>query len=171
MMNNALRRNPAKNDKRKTAKAVTPLRSIENLFLLCRNLTSTCGVESPLVLARIFLTGYPSLYIVYENRNCYLQAIKIPPNLKQVWRVFVKSFGHSNTAHQIAVFFNLVDVSTYGSIKRKADKLWFLTRSSALHLMCLALWWLLLVNSSLQSMFPACILGSREDNFSEQYPP
>ena len=38
-------------------------------------LTSTCGVESPLVLARIFLTGYPSLYIVYENRNCYLQAI------------------------------------------------------------------------------------------------
>jgi membrane associated rhomboid family serine protease len=105
MMNNSLRRNPAKNDKRKTAKAVTPLRSMENLFLLCRNLTSTCGVESPLVLARIFLTGYPSLYIVYENRNCYLQAIKIPPNLKQVWRVFVKSFGHSNTAHQIAVFF------------------------------------------------------------------
>ena len=104
MMNNALRRNPAKNDKRKTAKAVTPLRSMENLFLLCRNLTSTCGVESPLVLARIFLTGYPSLYIVYENRNCYLQAIKIPPNLKQVWRVLVKSFGHSNTAHQIAVF-------------------------------------------------------------------
>ncbi len=123
MMNNASRRNLAKNDKRKTAKAVTPLRSMENLFLLCRNLTSTCGVESPLVLARIFLTGYPSLYIVYENRNCYLQAIKIPPNLKQVWRVFVKSFGHSNTAHQIAVFFNLVDVSTYGSVKRKADKL------------------------------------------------
>jgi len=82
MMNNALRRNLAKNDKRKTAKAVTPLRSMENLFLLCRNLTSTCGVESPLALARIFLTGYPSLYIVYENRNCYLQAIKIPPNLK-----------------------------------------------------------------------------------------
>ena len=123
MMNNALRRNPAKNDKRKTAKAVTPLRFMENLFLLCRNLTSTCWVESPLVLTRIFLTGYPSLYIVYENRNCYLQAIKIPPNLKQVWRVFVKSFGHSNTAHQIAVFFNLVDVSTYGSVKRKADKL------------------------------------------------
>ena len=123
MINKASRRNRAKNDKRKTAKAVTPLRSMENLFLLCRNLTSTCGVESPLVLARIFLTGYPSLYIVYENRNCYLQAIKIPPNLKQVWRVFVKSFGHSNTAHQIAVFFNLVDVSTYGSVKRKADKL------------------------------------------------
>ena len=125
MMNNALRRNPAKNDKRKTAKAVTPLRSMENLFLLCRNLTSTCGVESPLVLARIFLTGYPSLYIVYENRNCYLQAIKIPPNLKQVWRVFVRSFGHSNTAHQIAVFFNLVDVSAYGcfSVQRIAIKM------------------------------------------------
>ncbi len=62
-------------------------------------------------------------YIIYVNENCYLQAIKIPPNLKQVWRVLVKSFGHSNTAHQIAVFFNLVDVPTFSYIKRKADKL------------------------------------------------
>ena len=96
-----------------------------------------------------------------KNQSCFfvcttfdsflndLQAIKIPPNLKQVWRVLVKSFGHSNTAHQIAVFFNLVDVPTSGYVKRKADKLWLLTRSSALHLMCLALWWLLLVNSLL----------------------
>ena len=124
MMNNALWRNPAKNDKRKTAKAVTPLRFMDILVLICRDLTSTSWVESPLALTRIFLTGCPPIPdMIYVNGNCYLQAIKIPPNLKQVWRVFVKSFGHSNTAHQIAVFFNLVDVSTYGSIKRKADKL------------------------------------------------
>ena len=49
--------------------------------------------------------------MIYVNGNCYLQAIKIPPNLKQIWRVFVKSFGHSNIAHQIAVFFNLVEMS------------------------------------------------------------
>ena len=52
-----------------------------------------------------FLTGCPPIPdMIYVNENCYLQAIKIPPNLKQVWRVLVKSFGHSNTAHQIAVF-------------------------------------------------------------------
>ena len=160
--------NPTKNDKRKTVRAVTPLRFIDILVLICRNLISTSWVEIPLALTRIFLTGCPPIPdMIYVNENCYLQAIKIPPNLKQVWRVFVKSFGHSNTAHQIAVFFNLVDVSTYGFIKRKADKLWFLTRSSALHLMCLALWWLLLVNFLLQSMFPAYISGNREDNLSE----
>ena len=81
-------------------------------------------VESPLALTRIFLTGCPPIPdMIYVNGNCYLQAIKIPPNLKQVWRVLVKSFGHSNTAHQIAVFFNLVDVPTFSYIKRKADKL------------------------------------------------
>lgn len=63
-------------------------------------------LESPLALTRIFLTGCPPIPdMIYVNENCYLQAIKIPPNLKQVWRVLVKSFGHSNTAHQIAVFF------------------------------------------------------------------
>ncbi|MEY8518295.1 hypothetical protein AALC25_15605 [Lachnospiraceae bacterium 29-84] len=119
----ALRRIPAKIDKRKTAKAVTPSRFIDILALICRDLTSTSWVESPLALTRIFLTGCPpSFDMIYVNGNCYLQAIKIPPNLKQVWRVLVKSFGHSNTAHQIAVFFNLVDVPAFGYVKRKADK-------------------------------------------------
>ena len=124
MSETALRRDITKNDKRKTVKAVVPLRFIDIMILICRDLTSTSWVESPLALTRIFLTGCPPIPdMIYVNENCYLQAIKIPPNLKQVWRVFVKSFGHSNTAHQIAVFFNLVDVSTYGSVKRKADKL------------------------------------------------
>jgi len=71
----------AKNDKRKTAKAVIPLRFNENLFLLCRDLASTFGVQSSLAVARIFLTGYPPILgIVYVNRSRYLQAIKIPPN-------------------------------------------------------------------------------------------
>ena len=120
----ALQRIPTKNDKRKTVKAVRPLRFIDILVLICRDLTSTSWVESPLALTRIFLTGCPPIPdMIYVNENCYLQAIKIPPNLKQVWRVLVKSFGHSNTAHQIAVFFNLVDVPTFSYIKRKADKL------------------------------------------------
>lgn len=81
----ALRRIPAKNDKRKTAKAVTPLRFKENLFLLCRYLTSTFEVQSPLAAARIFLTGYPSILgSVYVNadESC-LQAKEIPPNFKK----------------------------------------------------------------------------------------
>ena len=101
-----------------------PSRFIDIIILICRDLTSTSWVESPLALTRIFLTGCPPIPdMIYVNENCYLQAIKIPPNLKQVWRVLVKSFGHSNTAHQIAVFFNLVDVPTSGYVKRKADKL------------------------------------------------
>jgi len=75
---------PAKNDKRKTVRAVTPLRFKENLFLLCRYLTSTCRAGSPHVLVRIFLTDYPSILgIVYVNadESC-LQAKEIPPNFK-----------------------------------------------------------------------------------------
>jgi len=69
----ALRRIPAKNDKRKTAKAATPLRFKESLFLLCRDLTSTFEVQSPLAVARIFLTGYPPILgMVYVSRSCYL---------------------------------------------------------------------------------------------------
>jgi hypothetical protein len=124
ILETALQRIPTKNDKRKTAKAVTPSRFIDIFVLICRDLTSTSWVENPLALTRIFLTGCPPIPdMIYVNENCYLQAIKIPPNLKQVWRVLVKSFGHSNTAHQIAVFFNLVDVPTFGYVKRKADKL------------------------------------------------
>ena len=81
----ALRRISTKSDKRKTAKAVIPLRFKESLFLLCRDLTSTFEVQSPHVLTRIFLTGYPPILgIVYVNAGeSYLQAIKIPPNFKK----------------------------------------------------------------------------------------
>ena len=137
MMNNSLRRNPAKNDKRKTAKAVTPLRSMENLFLLCRNLTSTCGVESPLVLARIFLTGYPSLYIVYENRNCYLQAIKIPPNFKKAKSERFQSMTNQPTRTSFFLFGGLV--SCLWLYKKQSRQTVILTISSALRLKRLAL--------------------------------
>jgi hypothetical protein len=93
----ALWRIPAKIDKRKTAKAVIPLRLIDILIPICRDLTSTCWVQIPLVLTRIFLTGYPSiLYIVYVNRSRCLQAIKIPPNFKKA-----KSERFQNMANQL----------------------------------------------------------------------
>ena len=52
--------------------------------------------------------------MIYVNGNCYLQAIKIPPNLKQVWRVFVITPAvkfHNILLAQIAVFYNLVEMS------------------------------------------------------------
>ena len=99
----ALRRDITKNDKRKTVRAVTPLRFIDILVLICRNLTSTSWVEIPLALTRIFLTGCPPIPdMIYVNGTCYLQAIKIPPNLKQIWRE--KLFLHENTTRQNAVF-------------------------------------------------------------------
>lgn len=79
----ALRRVLTKSDKRKTAKAVIPLRFKESLFLLYRDLTSTFEVQSPHVLIRIFLAGYSSIFgMVYVNRSRCLQAIKTPPNFK-----------------------------------------------------------------------------------------
>jgi hypothetical protein len=80
----AIRHIPAKNDKRKTVRAVTPLRFKENLFLLCRDFTSTCRAGSPHVATRIFLTGYPSILgRVYVNTDeSRLQAKEIPPNFK-----------------------------------------------------------------------------------------
>ena len=102
----ALRRISAKNDKRKTAKAVTPLRFKESLFLLCRDLTSTCRLESPHVLTRIFLTGYPSILgMVYVDagKSCS-QTIKIPPNENRSGGKFF-SLGHEDIAHQNTVFF------------------------------------------------------------------
>ncbi|WP_270650353.1 hypothetical protein [Longicatena caecimuris] len=84
---------PAKSDKRKTAKAVIPLRFRESLFLLCRDLASTFEVQSPFAVARIFLTGYPPILdMVYVSRSCCLQAIKIPPNSKRVWRDELSAF-------------------------------------------------------------------------------
>jgi len=84
---------PTKNDKRKTAKAVTPLRFKENLFLLYRDLTSTFEVQSPHAVARIFLTGYPSILgMVYVNadESC-LQAKEIPPNFKKQSRRVIQA--------------------------------------------------------------------------------
>jgi hypothetical protein len=79
----ALRRVLTKSDKRKTAKAVIPLQFKESLFLLCRDLASIFEVQSPHVLTRIFLIGYPPILdMVYVNRSRCLQAIKIPPNFK-----------------------------------------------------------------------------------------
>ncbi len=80
MPKKVLRRILTKNDKRKTAKAVIPLRFIDILVPICRDITSTCWVQSPLVLKQIFLTGNPPiLYRIYVNRSHCLQAIKIPP--------------------------------------------------------------------------------------------
>ena len=59
------------------------LRFKESLFLLCRDLASIFEVQSPHVLTRIFLIGYPPILdMVYVNRSRCLQAIKIPPNFK-----------------------------------------------------------------------------------------
>ena len=65
-------------ERKLTAKAVIPLRFRESLFLLCRDLASTFEVQSPHVLARIFLTGYPPILgMVYvdASESC-LQAKK-----------------------------------------------------------------------------------------------
>ena len=100
----ALRRVLTKNDKRKTAKAVIPLRFRESLFLLCRDLASTFEVQSSHVLTRIFLTGYPSvLGMVYVSRSYCLQAIKIPPNLTGLEGIVLLT-RHEDTTHQNTVF-------------------------------------------------------------------
>ena len=112
---------PAKNDIRKTAKAVMPLRFKESLFLLCRDLTSTFEVQSPLAVARIFLTGYPPILgMVYVSKSCCLKAIKIPPNFKSE---IGECSEHSKSAHRNIVFFIRWACPTYGYIKNKADKL------------------------------------------------
>jgi len=69
----ALRRDITKNDKRKTVRAVTPLRFIDILVLICRNLTSTLRVQIPLEKVRIFLTSYPlilGMEYVDADENC-----------------------------------------------------------------------------------------------------
>ena len=60
-----------------------PSRFIDIIVLICRDLTSTSWVESPLALTRIFLTGCPPIPdMIYVNENCYLQAIKNPSKLE-----------------------------------------------------------------------------------------
>lgn len=100
---------PAKNDIRKTAKAVMPLRFKESLFLLCRDLTSTFEVQSPHAVARIFLAGYPPIFgMVYVSKSCCLKAIKIPPNFKSE---VGECSEHSKSAHRNIVFFYSVGLS------------------------------------------------------------
>ena len=78
----ALQRIPTKNDKRKTVKAVRPLRFREILVPICRNMTSTCRVQSPHTLTGIFLTGYQSIPdMIYVNKKHFLYA-KNPSKLK-----------------------------------------------------------------------------------------
>jgi len=109
---------PAKSDKRKTAKAVMPLRFKESLFLLCRDLTSTFKVQSPHVLTGIFLTCYPPILgMVYVNRSRYLQAIKIPPNFKKRSRRVFWAWQIGSPKHR---FFYSVGLSYLWLYKRKS---------------------------------------------------
>ena len=98
------------------------------------------------------------------------QHIKIPPNSKTgsegSW-IFVWACLYCPPKHR---FFYSAGLSYLWLYKNRADKLRLLTCSSALHLMRLALWWRLFVNSLHQSMFPVYILGSKEDSFSKLCP-
>ena len=126
----------AKNDKRKTAKAVTPLRFKENLFLLCRDLTSTCRGESPHTVTRIFLTVYPSILgMVYVSRNCCLQAIKIPPNFQKRSRRVFRAWQISPPKHR---FFMRWACLTYGYIKTEPIN----CDCSLVHRLCVLCVWL-----------------------------
>lgn len=117
MPKKVLRRILTKNDKRKTAKAVIPLRFIDILVPICRDITSTCWVQSPLVLKQIFLTGNPPiLYRIYVNRSHCLQAIKIPPKLQKSEVGEISKHGKS--AHRNIVFFIRRAYPTYGYIKQ-----------------------------------------------------
>ncbi|MCM1308717.1 MAG: hypothetical protein NC223_08975, partial [Butyrivibrio sp.] len=101
---------PTKNDKRKTAKAVIPLRFKESLFLLCRDLASAFEVQRPHAVARIFLTGYPPILgMVYVYGNRCLQT-KNPSKLQKA-----KSESIQSIANQPAEtsFFYLADYCLY----------------------------------------------------------
>ena len=97
-----------KKDIRKTAQAVTPLRLMGIIFLLCRYLTSTCRVQSPCVFIKIFLTGYPSIFgMICINRKCCLWAKEIPPNFKKRSRRVMKAVHSNPPKHR---FFNSMDL-------------------------------------------------------------
>ncbi|MDE5908357.1 MAG: hypothetical protein K2H52_06440, partial [Lachnospiraceae bacterium] len=102
-------------------KVVIPLRFIDILIPICRDLTSTCWVQSPLVLKQIFLTGYPPIfYIIYVNGSRYLQTTKIPPNFKKRSRRDFKAWQISSPKHR---FFYSAGLSYLWLYKNKADKL------------------------------------------------
>ena len=86
----ALQRIPTKNDKRKTVKAVRPLRFREILVPICRNMTSTCRVQSPHALMRIFLTGYPPILdMIYVNTTQFPYVKKSLQTENRFGRTFI----------------------------------------------------------------------------------
>jgi len=114
---------PAKNDKRKTARAVTPLRFRESLFLLCRDLASTFEVQSTHAVARIFLTGYPPILgMVYVSRSCYLKAKKSLQTQTGLGGLNYFHLGVKIQPTKTLFFFIWWACPTY-DIKGRADKL------------------------------------------------
>ena len=95
-----------------------PLRVKDILFLLFRDLTSTCRAESPHEITRIFLTGYPPILdkiYVYES---YLPTIKIPPNFKKAKSERFQSMENQPT--ETSFFFG--GLSYLLLYKNRADK-------------------------------------------------
>lgn len=96
----ALQRIPTKNDKRKTVKAVRPLRFREILVPIYRNMTSTCRVQSPHALMRIFLTGYPPILdIIYVNTTHFPYVKKSLQTENRFGRTFVFGMAKQPTKH------------------------------------------------------------------------
>lgn len=96
----ALQRIPTKNDKRKTVKAVRPLRFREILVPICRNMTSTCRVQSPHALMRIFLTGYPPILdIIYVNTTHFPYVKKSLQTENRFGRTFIFGMAKQPTKH------------------------------------------------------------------------
>ena len=94
-------------------------------------MTSTSWVENPLALTRIFLTGCPPIPdMIYVNGNCYLQAIKIPPNFKKRSRRDFKALQSSSPKHR---FFYSVGLFSLCLYKNRADKLYHF---SQVHRLC-----------------------------------
>ena len=101
----ALQRIPTKNDKRKTVKAVRPLRFREILVPICRNMTSTCRVQSPHALMRIFLTGYPPILdIIYVNTTHFPYVKKSLQTENRFGRTFIFGMAKQPTKHCFFLF-------------------------------------------------------------------
>ena len=89
-----------KNDKRKTVKAVRPLRFREILVPICRNLTSTCRVQSPHTLTEIFLTGYQTIPdMIYVNKKHFPYAKKSLQTENSFGRTFIFDMAKQPTKH------------------------------------------------------------------------
>ena len=100
MPETVLQRIPTKNDKRKTVKAVRPLRFREILVPICRNLTSTCRVQSPHTLTEIFLTGYQTIPdMIYVNKKHFPYAKKSLQTENSFGRTFIFDMAKQPTKH------------------------------------------------------------------------